>query len=369
MSSPRRSRSPSPPPGTSPTTSSTNAREAGATAVFSRPTEQGWADVTAAEFHDEVRAVAKGLIAAGVEAGDRVALLSKTRYEWTLFDYAIWFAGAVTVPIYETSSAEQIGWILQDSGARADRGRGSGAPGPACVRPAHPVTWSELQHVWSTPGQRRRRARPARIRHPGRDTRGAAHVCDTARPGHADLHERHDRQAQGLHAHARQLHVRARAWPSTSSTSSSTPTRHRPALLAAGPRLRPHHPGRMRQEPHHDGPQLRHQEPGGRPRRVQADLHPRRAPRLREGLQHRLPARHRRRSRRDLRPSRRRGHRLVARARRKTGARAAPSPARGLRQARLRQAPPGTGRLAAPTPSPAARHSANGSATSTAASA
>ena len=79
----------------------------------------GWTDVTAAEFLAEVSAVAKGLIAAGVEVGDRVALLSKTRYEWTLLDYAIWFAGAVTVPIYETSSAEQIGWILQDSGARA----------------------------------------------------------------------------------------------------------------------------------------------------------------------------------------------------------------------------------------------------------
>src|SRR5690606_23217762 len=56
---------------------------------------------------------------AGVGAGDRVALLSRTRYEWTLLDYAIWFAGAVTVPIYETSSAEQIAWILQDSETRA----------------------------------------------------------------------------------------------------------------------------------------------------------------------------------------------------------------------------------------------------------
>ena len=82
-----------------------NARDAADTAVFSRRTDDGWVDVTAGEFHDEVRAVAKGLVAAGVEPGDRVALLSKTRYEWTLFDYAIWFAGAVTVPIYETSSA------------------------------------------------------------------------------------------------------------------------------------------------------------------------------------------------------------------------------------------------------------------------
>lgn len=87
--------------------------------VFARRTEDGWGDITAAEFLTEVRAVAKGLIAAGVEAGDRVALLSRTRYEWTLFDYAIWFAGAATVPIYETSSTEQIEWILADSGTRA----------------------------------------------------------------------------------------------------------------------------------------------------------------------------------------------------------------------------------------------------------
>jgi long-chain acyl-CoA synthetase len=100
----------------------TNAREAGSTVQFSRRPggpDSGWEDVTAAEFLTEVSAVAKGLIAAGIEVGDRVALISKTRYEWTLFDYAIWFAGAVTVPIYETSSAEQVHWILSDSGARA----------------------------------------------------------------------------------------------------------------------------------------------------------------------------------------------------------------------------------------------------------
>ena len=126
----------------------TNARDAATTAVFSRRTAEGWVEVTAAQFHDQVRMVAKGLIAAGVEAGDRVALLSKTRYEWTLFDYAIWFAGAVTVPIYETSSAEQIGWILQDSGARAVV-----AEGPehvARVREAgRSGDLAELQHVWS----------------------------------------------------------------------------------------------------------------------------------------------------------------------------------------------------------------------------
>ncbi|WP_329465600.1 AMP-dependent synthetase/ligase [Streptomyces sp. NBC_01431] len=86
-------------------------------AVMGRKIAGAWADVTARQFLAEVRAVAKGLIAAGVDAGDRVALLSRTRYEWVLLDFAIWSAGAVTVPVYETSSPEQIQWILGDSGA------------------------------------------------------------------------------------------------------------------------------------------------------------------------------------------------------------------------------------------------------------
>ena len=78
-----------------------------------------WQDVTASQFKAEVVAVAKGLVAAGIGVGDRVALMSHTRYEWTLIDYAIWTVGAVTVPVYETSSAEQAEWILIDSGAQA----------------------------------------------------------------------------------------------------------------------------------------------------------------------------------------------------------------------------------------------------------
>ena len=123
-----------------------NAREAGSDVVFSRRTDSGWEDVTAGGFLEEVSAVAKGLIAAGLEPGDRVALVSKTRYEWTLVDYAIWFAGAVTVPVYETSSAEQLGWILRDSDARAVVAEG----------PAHLARLAEvrgdldaLNHVWS----------------------------------------------------------------------------------------------------------------------------------------------------------------------------------------------------------------------------
>jgi long-chain acyl-CoA synthetase len=77
-----------------------------------------WVDVTATEFADEVTAVAKGLIAAGISSGDRVAVMSKTRYEWTVADFALFTVGAVVVPIYETSSAEQVEWIASDSGAR-----------------------------------------------------------------------------------------------------------------------------------------------------------------------------------------------------------------------------------------------------------
>ncbi|WP_031069763.1 AMP-dependent synthetase/ligase [Streptomyces sp. NRRL S-118] len=88
-------------------------------AVMGRKAAGAWTDVTAAQFLAEVRSAAKGLIAGGVRPGDRVALISRTRYEWVQLDFAIWSAGAVTVPVYETSSAEQVQWILGDSGAVA----------------------------------------------------------------------------------------------------------------------------------------------------------------------------------------------------------------------------------------------------------
>jgi long-chain acyl-CoA synthetase len=74
-----------------------------------------WQPVTADQLNSRVRASAKGLVAAGIQPGDRVAIMSRTRYEWTILDFAIWTAGAVVVPIYETSSAEQVEWILSDS--------------------------------------------------------------------------------------------------------------------------------------------------------------------------------------------------------------------------------------------------------------
>ncbi|MDT0397489.1 MULTISPECIES: AMP-dependent synthetase/ligase [Streptomyces] len=96
----------------------TNAAEAPDAVVLRREEGGVWRPVTAAAFAREVTAVAKGLIAAGLEPGDRVAVMSRTRYEWTVLDFAIWSAGGVTVPVYATSSAEQVEWIVRDSGAR-----------------------------------------------------------------------------------------------------------------------------------------------------------------------------------------------------------------------------------------------------------
>jgi long-chain acyl-CoA synthetase len=87
-------------------------------ALYSRKVRGGWTDVPARQFLDQVSALAKGLIAGGITPGETVAVMSGTRFEWTVADFAIWFAGGVTVPIYETSSASQVEWILHDSGAR-----------------------------------------------------------------------------------------------------------------------------------------------------------------------------------------------------------------------------------------------------------
>jgi long-chain acyl-CoA synthetase len=84
-------------------------------ALGRKDSEGRWQDVTSAQFRDEVLALAKGLLAHGVRFGDRVALMSRTRYEWTLFDFALWTVGAQSVPLYPTSSAEQVFWMLHDS--------------------------------------------------------------------------------------------------------------------------------------------------------------------------------------------------------------------------------------------------------------
>ena len=86
--------------------------------LFALPTSDGgWEDMTAAEFQRKVIALSKGFVAAGIQPGDKIGMMCKTRFEWTLIDFAVWYAGAVLVPIYETSAPSQILWNLTDSGA------------------------------------------------------------------------------------------------------------------------------------------------------------------------------------------------------------------------------------------------------------
>ncbi|GAA3190084.1 hypothetical protein GCM10020255_088680 [Rhodococcus baikonurensis] len=101
-----------------------------AAVVYKRKVGNAWVDVTAGDFAAQVTGVAKGLIAIGVKQGDRVGLMSATRFEWPLVDYAIWAAGGVTVPIYETSAAEQVRWILEDSKQSTSSSRTTRMPRP-----------------------------------------------------------------------------------------------------------------------------------------------------------------------------------------------------------------------------------------------
>lgn len=87
--------------------------------LFAVPEGDGWRDISAADFQTAVIALAKGFVAAGIQPGEKVGFLARTTYEWTLVDFALFYAGAVMVPIYETSSPSQIQWILEDSGAIA----------------------------------------------------------------------------------------------------------------------------------------------------------------------------------------------------------------------------------------------------------
>jgi long-chain acyl-CoA synthetase len=123
-----------------------NAEAAPEQRVMSRRTEDGrWVDLTAAEFARQVLAVAKGLISEGLMPGDRVAIMARTTYEWTLLDFAAWAAGLVTVPVYPTSSVFQTRFILQDSGAVAlvtETAAQAAALGPELSR------LPDLRHMW-----------------------------------------------------------------------------------------------------------------------------------------------------------------------------------------------------------------------------
>jgi long-chain acyl-CoA synthetase len=112
--------------------------------IMSRPLGEGWQPVTAREVEEEIRATAKGLIASGVQIGDRVAIMARTRYEWTILDFATWFAGGVVVPIYDTSSAEQIDWILNDSHSVAIV-----VETPALAEIVKSVQPSHTRHMWT----------------------------------------------------------------------------------------------------------------------------------------------------------------------------------------------------------------------------
>jgi long-chain acyl-CoA synthetase len=127
----------------------TNAERWPGAAGLKRKLDGNWTPVTWREFAGQVREIAAGFIAAGIQPGDRVGLMSRTRYEWTLVDYAILTAGGVTVPIYPTSSQEQVEWILGDSGAVAIVAEtAEHAEKVAAVRPSLPA----LRHVWQIEG-------------------------------------------------------------------------------------------------------------------------------------------------------------------------------------------------------------------------
>jgi len=121
-------------------------------ALFSRLDAAGqWQDIRATDFLADVSLLAKGLMASGVAAGDRVGIMSRTRYEWALIDFAIWFAGAVSVPIYETSSPSQVAWNLGDSGAVA--AFGESAHHEDIIRQAATSEGlTALRHVWQLEG-------------------------------------------------------------------------------------------------------------------------------------------------------------------------------------------------------------------------
>ena len=112
--------------------------------TMSRPLGDGWQQLTAREVENDVRAAAKGFIAAGIHAGDRIAIMARTRYEWTILDFAAWFAGAVVVPIYETSSPEQVDWILNDSGSV-----GLIVETPILRELVAPVLPPHTRHIWT----------------------------------------------------------------------------------------------------------------------------------------------------------------------------------------------------------------------------
>ncbi len=192
-------------------------------------------DWTAEQIADRVRAVAKGLVACGVEPGDRVALMSHTRLEWMIVDLAVMSAGAVTVPVYETSSVEQLAWILEDSGAVAAVVETAGMLALYHDVREEASTLSTGLHDrtgrWSGGP---RRSRNARHRCGRRRHRPPIRCARRAGRSDRDLHVRNDRQAEGMRADARQP-VRERGPDGGRARFGDPARRRRAAVLAPGP--------------------------------------------------------------------------------------------------------------------------------------
>lgn len=129
-----------------------HANSAANPALFAKPGDgSSWQDVTASQFAADAKAIAKGFIANGINPGARIALMAKTRYEWTLVDFAIWFAGCVTVPIYETSSPSQVAWIVADSEVKAIVLESATHEG-VVRRAAHQEQLDTLDNIWQFEG-------------------------------------------------------------------------------------------------------------------------------------------------------------------------------------------------------------------------
>ena len=270
--------------------------------MFDRKVDGTWQPVTAKEFDDEVKQAAAGLIASGVQPGERVCIMSSTRYEWTLLDYAIWTAGAVTVPIYETSSAEQVEWIVSDSGAVGGLPRERQPTARRTTRSSSKLAErpQRLEHRRRR-GRRARHGRQRRVR--GRHRAATPHAHAAAASPRSSTRRARPGGPKGCELTHRNFLFDATSttegldemFGDDQSTLLFLPLAHvfaRIIQVGCVQNRRPH------------GSHRRHQEPAARPRRLQADVRAVGAAGVREGLQHREAARARRRQGRDLRPRR-----------------------------------------------------------------
>ena len=236
-----------------------------------------------------VREIGAGLVALGIEPEDRVAIASSTRYEWALADLAVMVAGGATTTIYPTTMADDVAFIVSDSGAKVvfaenadqlEKLRGMRADTPAVLRVIVFDGVSDTDAWTLTLDEVRQLGREYLARRPGCDRR--ADRCHPARPaGHDHLHLGHDRPPQGRAAAAQRLDLRGRG-----RRGDQHPQRGRPAvpLAAARPRVRQGaaRPAAADRVPH--GDRRPDRQDRRQPRRREADLHGRRAAHLREGL-------------------------------------------------------------------------------------